>query len=95
MWQSSAGAGCQGQGAVSGRFGVRGLMILLLGAIIGAAGFHLYYLRLDAHARCRWDHPSDRHLRDLCEAGGAGDTQQGYGKPARQELDRLIGKISH
>ena len=73
---------------------MRGLIILLLGAVIGAACFHVYYLRLDGHARCRWDHPGDGHLRGLCEAGGAGDARQGYEKPARQQLDRLIGKIS-
>ena len=38
---------------------MRNLILMLVGALLGAVAFHVYYLRLDPSVRCGWDHPID------------------------------------
>lgn len=70
---------------------VRNLVVLLVGALIGAALFHAYYLRLPAQTQCAWDHPLDGGARRACVLA----RQIGYPAGARAALDDLVGRISH
>ena len=70
---------------------LRTLIILLLGGVLGAGLFHLYYLRLDRESRCSWDHPLDQPARTLCLQADGGEKVRGYDTKARRELDNLIG----
>jgi hypothetical protein len=73
---------------------MRAVILMLVGALIGAAAFHFYYLRLDPAARCGWDHPIDAEARSTCRAATAANAH-GYAAKARRDLDSLIGKIAH
>jgi hypothetical protein len=73
---------------------MRNLIVLLVGALLGAAAFHVYYLRLDPPTRCGWDHPVDADARRTCRAAVRLDLH-GYAVKARRDLDSLIGTISH
>jgi hypothetical protein len=68
------------------------LLLLLVGAILGAALFHTYYRGLEPAARCHWDHPLDRQAREACVA--AATTHAAYSAKARRELDDLVGNVS-
>jgi hypothetical protein len=72
---------------------MRALILLLVGAVLGAAAFHLYYLRLDPPARCGWDHPIDAQARAMCR--DASTSAHGYAAKARRDLDSLIGEVAH
>ena len=74
---------------------MRALILLLAGALIGAAAFHLYYLRLDPPARCGWDHPIDVQARATCRTTAAVGGAHGYAAKARRDLDSLIGQVEH
>jgi hypothetical protein len=74
---------------------MRAVILLLVGALIGAAAFHLYYLGLNPPARCGWDHPIDADARRTCREESIGGTPHGYAAKARRDLDSLIGKIAH
>jgi hypothetical protein len=86
---------------------LRSLILLLIGAVIGAVLFHVYYLKLDESSRCGWDHPLSEQLAAKCRLGveppssddvkrtsTAGSKSGGYAKRARHELDDLIGNVS-
>jgi hypothetical protein len=86
---------------------LRSLIFLLIGAVAGAALFHVYYLRLEPRDRCGWDHPRSAQLRTKCQSivdssaandegaiTTAGSKAGGYAKRARHELDDLIGNVS-
>jgi len=73
---------------------MRSLIIMLAGALLGAAAFHLYYLRLDPPARCGWDHPFDAGRRSDCRSAAAAHDVHGYASKARHDLDSLIGNVS-
>jgi len=73
---------------------MRALILLLVGALIGAAVFHLYYLRLSPPARCGWDHPIDARAKATCVAATTASAH-GYAAKARRDLDSLIGQVSH
>jgi hypothetical protein len=70
---------------------MRVLIVFVLGLLLGAAGFHVYYHAQSAAKQCGWDHPFDRNARDACEARA---TFTGYAKGARKQLDSLIGNLS-
>lgn len=70
---------------------MRSFLLLLLGALAGAALFHAYYVTMAPTARCGWDHPFDDRGRSACVAQAS---FQGYGKAARHELDDLIGSVT-
>lgn len=74
---------------------MRGLILLLLGAVLGAVAFHVYYLRLDAPARCGWDHPIDAQAKASCRETALAATAHGYAAKARRDLDSLIGQVAH
>ena len=69
---------------------MRILLSLLLGLVVGAAGFHAYYLKLPAADRCSWDHPLSPVARDDCRRAV---TVAGYGAAGRAALDKLIEKV--
>jgi hypothetical protein len=69
---------------------VRAVLALLLGLVVGAAGFHLWYLNQPAAARCGWDHPFDAAARTACRAGAT----PGYAAKARADMDALVGTVS-
>lgn len=73
---------------------LRSLVLLLLGALIGAAVFHLYYRGLEPSKRCGWDYPFDDHGRGLCLQGGPAAATPGYGRKARHEMDGLIANVA-
>ena len=50
---------------------MRNLVLLLIGIMLGAALFHVYYLRLDPLARCSWDHPLDAEAKARCRDAAA------------------------
>ncbi len=52
---------------------MRNLVLLLIGMMLGAALFHVYYLRLDPLARCSWDHPLDAEAKARCRDAGGGN----------------------
>jgi hypothetical protein len=66
---------------------MRNLIMLLAGALLGAAAFHLYYLHLAPTARCGWDHPVDADARRECRAAAVATDLRGYAAKARHELD--------
>jgi hypothetical protein len=68
------------------------LMALILGTVLGAALFHVYYLRQPAAAKCLWDHPLDEQARLRCEHDLAID---GYARDARKQLNDLIAKVAN
>ncbi len=70
----------------------RSLVILILGALLGAAAFHAWYLGLKPERRCFWDHPLNPVARAAC-ATTSRDVPV-YGARARHELDDLVGKLS-
>ena len=72
---------------------MRTLIVLLLGGVLGAALFHLYYLRLDREHRCAWDHAFDERAQTQCREAGVGEKVSGYATKARRELDNLIGNV--
>jgi len=74
---------------------VRTLILVLLGAVCGAALFHVYYLQLDTERRCGWDHPLDAQARTLCREAGVAEKVRGYAAKARHELDNLIGNVAN
>ena len=76
---------------------MRTLLSLILGGLLGAILFHLYYLRLPAERRCGWDHPLDDHAKAACvaDASTPAGNFHGYAKRARKDLDDLIGKVEH
>ena len=73
---------------------MRNLMLLLVGALLGAVAFHLYYRHLAPSARCEWDHPVDASARADCRTGALVSDVHGYAVKARRDLDSLIGNIS-
>jgi hypothetical protein len=74
---------------------MRTLILLLVGALLGAVAFHAYYLRLAPAARCGWDHPIDEEARASCRAASAATGAHGYAAKARHDLDTLIGRVAH
>lgn len=72
---------------------MRSLILVLVAALLGAAAFHLYYLRLGPPARCGWDHPLDAQARTACREATA--SAHGYAAKARRDLDSLIGEVAH
>ncbi len=72
---------------------VRTLIVMLIGGVLGAAIFHLYYLRLDRESRCAWDHPLDQQARTQCREADVSEKVHGYATKARKELDSLIGNV--
>lgn len=72
---------------------LRALLLLLIGAAIGAAAFHLYYRGLAPAARCGWDHPLADSEKARCRqaATAAG---RGYTPEARREMDSLINEVA-
>ena len=73
---------------------MRSLIVLLVGVLLGAATFHLYYLRLAPDARCGWDHPLDAGARARCRTAAAALDLHGYAVKARRDLDSLIGRVA-
>jgi hypothetical protein len=71
------------------------LLLLLIGALAGAALFHIYYRVLEPAARCGWDHPLDQGARSACRTEAATPSATGYSPKARHELDDLVGKVTH
>ena len=69
------------------------IMIILLVAAAGAAGFHVYYRGLPDTARCRWDHPFDPEAKRECKHAAAANVS-GYSREATKALDKLIDKVS-
>jgi hypothetical protein len=76
---------------VSGAIG-RILLVLLIAAA-GAAGFHVYYRSLPDTRRCHWDHPLNPDARRACRHAAAANVS-GYTPEAAHELDKLIDKVS-
>lgn len=74
---------------------MRGLILMLAAALLGAAAFHLYYLRLEPIARCGWDHPIDAQAKANCRETSTGAGAHGYAAKARRDLDSLIGRVAH
>ena len=74
---------------------MRNLILLVAAVLLGAAGFHGYYLHLAPPARCGWDHPIDAQARATCHAAAAGAGAHGYAAKARHDLDSLIGRVAH
>ena len=72
---------------------VRALILLLLGGVLGAVLFHVYYLRLARESRCGWDHPLDQQAQARCRDAEVGEKARGYATKARRELDNLIGNV--
>jgi hypothetical protein len=70
---------------------LRALIIFVLGALIGAVAFHVYYVRLTPQAQCGWDHPFDDGAKRACVLA----RQPGYTAKARAALDDLVGEVSH
>jgi hypothetical protein len=69
---------------------------LVVGAVLGALVFHLYYLHLAPAERCGWDHPLADEARSSCrDASAIPAGFHGYEKRARHDLDDLVGKVSH
>jgi hypothetical protein len=69
------------------------IILILLVAVTGAVTFHVYYRGLADTERCRWDHPFDQQAKRACKHAAAAEIS-GYSREARQELDRLIDKVS-
>jgi hypothetical protein len=69
------------------------ILLVLLVAVTGAAGFHLYYRSLPDTARCRWDHPFDQPAKQACRHAAAANVS-GYSPDAARQLDKLIDKVS-
>jgi hypothetical protein len=69
---------------------MRSFLLILIGALVGAALFHLYYVRLAPEGRCGWDHPLDDRAKAACVSQAS---FTGYGKAARHEMDDLVGKL--
>ena len=74
---------------------LRSLLLLVVGALLGAGLFHLYYVGLGPDARCGWDHPLDDHAKALCREPARVATTPGYGRKARHEMDGLIENVSN
>jgi hypothetical protein len=75
---------------------LRSLLVLVVGAVLGALVFHLYYLHLAPAERCGWDHPLADEARSSCrDASAIPAGFHGYEKRARHDLDDLVGKVSH
>jgi hypothetical protein len=74
---------------------LRSLVLLVIGALFGAALFHFYYVGLGSEARCGWDHPLDDHAKALCREPAPVATTPGYGRKARHDLDGLIENVSN
>ena len=70
---------------------MRILLVFILGLLIGAAGFHAYYVRLAPADRCGWDHPFSDGAREVCRERR---TQGGYDAAARRALDTLIENVA-
>ena len=70
---------------------MRTLLLLVAGAVIGAAGFHAYYSGLAAPSRCAWDHPLDGRARAACQRLASA---HGYDAAGRAALDRLIENVA-
>lgn len=69
------------------------IILVLLVAIGGAAGFHIYYRSLPDTARCRWDHPFNEQEKLACRHAAAANVN-GYSRDAARQLDKLIDKVS-
>ncbi len=74
---------------------MRILILVLIAALVGAAGFHVYYLGLDPAARCGWDHPIDARAKADCRTAASSAGAHGYAAKARRDLDSLIGRVAH
>ncbi len=74
---------------------LRNLVLLLVGALLGAALFHVYYVGLAPEARCGWDHPFDDRAKAQCLGTQPTATTPGYGRKARHEMDGLIANVSN
>lgn len=74
---------------------MRSLILVLVAAVLGAAAFHLCYLRLDPPARCGWDHPFDGPARADCRLASSAASAHGYAAKARRDLNSLIDHIAH
>lgn len=72
---------------------MRSLLLILLGAVGGAALFHAYYLMMTPQGRCGWDHPFDDPGKASCIARAQQAGFAGYGKAARHQMDHLIGTL--
>jgi hypothetical protein len=68
------------------------ILLFVIGAIVGAALFHVHYLGLEPSARCGWDHPLDGQARSACRA--AATPVATYTTKARHELDDLVGNVA-
>ncbi len=68
---------------------MRTVIIFIFGLLIGAGGFHAWYMLQTAEKRCGLDHPLDDHMRAACVAAGL----PGYTKAARRELDDLVRDV--
>lgn len=69
------------------------IISILFVALAGAIAFHLYYRGLADTERCRWDHPFDQQAKRACRHAAAANVS-GYSREARQQLDKLIDKVS-
>ena len=74
---------------------MRSLILVMLAALLGAAAFHVYYLRLNSSARCGWDHPFDAQAKADCRAVSKAVGSNGYVAKARRDLDSLIGRVAY
>ena len=73
---------------------LRSLVVLAVGAVLGAVLFHAYYVGLDPAARCGWDHPFDDRARALCHEPAPTTAAPSYGRKARRDLDGLIANVT-
>ncbi|WP_019832942.1 hypothetical protein [Sphingomonas sp. PR090111-T3T-6A] len=74
---------------------LRSFVLLVVGALLGAALFHLYYVGLSPEKRCGWDHPFDDRAKALCSEPAPAAAAAGYGRKARHDLDGLIDNVSN
>jgi hypothetical protein len=63
---------------------------VLLAALIGAVGFHLYYLSASRDERCTWDHRVGWRSSDACRMHAV---PAQYDRAAQKKLDALIDDV--
>ena len=74
---------------------LRSLFILLLGAFLGAAAFHAYYLGLATQRKCGWDHPLDDHAALACRQDAADGDADEDGKLSDGNLTATTASKAH
>ncbi|WP_129586145.1 hypothetical protein [Sphingomonas montana] len=65
--------------------------LAIVAALIGAVGFHLYYLSMERDMRCAWDQRVGWESSDACRMPAA---PAQYDRSARQRMNDLIDKVA-